>query len=143
MQTFIIYSQIYIALGALYLLFSILPQEYVKRHRAVGALHFQQISVKDKLLECLIYIIALPFAVVGWPFFLASDFWMIYQRISQKKVVRDKIEFGLVKADLKMLPLSVEEIEARERIRDPMGAVADLPFGFLNKKWERRRRWFY
>jgi hypothetical protein len=33
--------------------------------------------------------------------------------------------------------LSIEEIETAERVRDPMGAVPDLPFGHLNAAWRR------
>jgi hypothetical protein len=33
--------------------------------------------------------------------------------------------------------LSIEEIEAAERVTDPMGAVPDLPFGHLNAAWRR------
>ena len=31
--------------------------------------------------------------------------------------------------------LTVAEIEARERVSDPLGAVPDLPFGHLNTAW--------
>ncbi|WVM93015.1 hypothetical protein ULG90_02285 [Halopseudomonas pachastrellae] len=32
--------------------------------------------------------------------------------------------------------LTVAEIEARERVADPLGAVPDLPFGHLNTAWQ-------
>lgn len=32
--------------------------------------------------------------------------------------------------------LTVDEIEARERVSDPLGAVPDLPFGHLNTAWQ-------
>jgi hypothetical protein len=32
--------------------------------------------------------------------------------------------------------LTVAEIEARERVFDPLGAVPDLPFGHLNTAWQ-------
>lgn len=32
--------------------------------------------------------------------------------------------------------LTVDEIEARERVADPLGAVPDLPFGHLNTAWQ-------
>lgn len=31
--------------------------------------------------------------------------------------------------------LTIQEIEERERVIDPMGAVPDVPFGFLNSGW--------
>ncbi|CAK0768000.1 conserved hypothetical protein [Gammaproteobacteria bacterium] len=33
--------------------------------------------------------------------------------------------------------ISVEEIELQERVSDPLNAVPDLPFGHLNKAWNR------
>ncbi len=34
----------------------------------------------------------------------------------------------------------IEELEARERVVDPMGAVPDVPFGHLNVAWERLKQ---
>ena len=35
------------------------------------------------------------------------------------------------------LVMTVDEIEAAERVTDPLGAVPNLPFGHLNKAWRR------
>ena len=43
-------------------------------------------------------------------------------------------KFAVTEGDL-LEKLSVPEIEARERIVDPMGAVPDAPFGHLNVAW--------
>lgn len=48
-------------------------------------------------------------------------------------------EFAVGSGDL-LEPLSVEEIEQRERIFDPLGAVPDLPFGHLNAAWRKLLR---
>jgi hypothetical protein len=43
-------------------------------------------------------------------------------------------QFAVQPGDLLEL-LSVEEIEQREQVFDPLGAVAELPFGHLNDAW--------
>jgi hypothetical protein len=35
--------------------------------------------------------------------------------------------------------ITIEEVEQRERVFDPMGAVPDLPFGHLNAAWQKFR----
>ena len=43
-------------------------------------------------------------------------------------------QFAVERADL-LEPLSLQDIEQRERISDPLHAVPDLPFGHLNAAW--------
>ena len=43
--------------------------------------------------------------------------------------------FAVKRADL-LEKLTVEQIEARERVQDPLGAVPDLPFGHLHAAWK-------
>ena len=38
--------------------------------------------------------------------------------------------------------MSVGEIEEIERVNDPMGAVPDVAFGFLNPMWEKFKAGF-
>ncbi len=45
-------------------------------------------------------------------------------------------KFAITRNDLGE-QLTVQEIEERERVIDPMGAVPDVPFGFLNSAWLR------
>jgi len=44
-------------------------------------------------------------------------------------------QFAVERADL-LEPLSLPDIEQRERISDPLHAVPDLPFGHLNAAWK-------
>jgi hypothetical protein len=44
--------------------------------------------------------------------------------------------FAVGRGDL-LQRMSVEEIEQRERVVDPMGAVPDLPFGHLHAAWKK------
>ena len=43
--------------------------------------------------------------------------------------------FAVKRADL-LENLTVAQIEARERVQDPLAAVPDLPFGHLNAAWK-------
>jgi hypothetical protein len=43
--------------------------------------------------------------------------------------------FAVKRSDLQE-KLTVEQIEARERVQDPLGAVPDLPFGHLHAAWK-------
>ena len=43
--------------------------------------------------------------------------------------------FAVKRADL-LEKLTVAQIEARERVQDPLGAVPDLPFGHLHAAWQ-------
>lgn len=45
-------------------------------------------------------------------------------------------KFAITRNDLGQ-QLTVQEIDERERVIDPMGAVPDVPFGFLNSGWLR------
>ena len=45
-------------------------------------------------------------------------------------------KFAVGRRDL-VQQMSIQEIEACERVRDPMSAVPDLPFGHLNAAWQR------
>ena len=48
----------------------------------------------------------------------------------------DPIPEFAVTEDHLLESLTVAEIEARERVFDPLGAVPDLPFGHLNTAWQ-------
>lgn len=45
-------------------------------------------------------------------------------------------EFAVTRKDLQAA-LSIQEIEAREMVFDPLGAVPNVPFGHLNAEWVR------
>jgi len=72
---------------------------------------------------------------------LICSFWpyVIWLKIAQKWFTNPPIEekpFSVSHDDLRE-HLSFEEIEAAERVSDPLGAVPDLPFGHLHGAWER------
>ena len=65
-----------------------------------------------------------------WPVLL-----VLFLVIPQLESVDPIPEFAVTEDHL-LEPLAVAEIEARERIFDPLGAVPDLPFGHLNTAWQ-------
>lgn len=46
--------------------------------------------------------------------------------------------FAITRADL-IEPVGLAQIERRERVVDPLGAVPDAPFGFLHPAWMKFR----
>ncbi len=75
------------------------------------------------------------FAVVAifvlWPLFVVPA---IYDSVVQRLRARPKPAFKIVPRDLGQT-LSIEAVEAHERVEDPLGAVPALPFGHLNPAW--------
>jgi hypothetical protein len=74
-------------------------------------------------------------AVAAWPLlvgiFVRS--WWSGDHVAAPPVDRSLV---VTAADL-VEPLTVDAIESRERVSDPLGAVPDLPFGHLNPAWQR------
>ena len=74
--------------------------------------------------------------VVGWPvaiFMKVKD--MLGMDSDSGSSAGEQREFSVGRDDLQER-LSVEEIEAHERVTDPLGAVPALPFGHLNSAWK-------
>lgn len=72
--------------------------------------------------------------VVLWP----AAFYMKGKEVFGKKsksAREEKREFGVQRGHLQE-HLTVAQIEAREVVTDPLGAVPDLPFGHLNAAWK-------
>ena len=69
-------------------------------------------------------------------------FWPILLYFKAKEVIdRSRIGaepaeqvFAVTRADLRHR-VTVDEVEMQEKVVDPMGAVPDCPFGFLNAEW--------
>ena len=75
------------------------------------------------------------FAVVAifvlWPLFVVPA---IYEPIVRRLRVRPKPAFKILRRELGQA-VSIEAVEERERVEDPLGAVPALPFGHLNPAW--------
>ncbi len=81
-------------------------------------------------------LLAFVAVVVGWPvaiFMKVKD--MLGMDSYSGASAGEQREFSVGRDDLQER-LSVEEIEARERVIDPLDAVPALPFGHLNSAWK-------
>jgi hypothetical protein len=77
-----------------------------------------------------------------WLLYLVICPWVLlmHRQEAQTKDVFCNTQFGqglrLRREDL-LHEVRLEEVEATERVHDPLGAVSDLPFGHLNAAWNR------
>lgn len=80
---------------------------------------------------CIFYPVALCGAISVWPIF-------VYLRIKNwlfpTPPRQESKEFCIEHTDLRQ-QLTVEEIEAKEVVFDPLGAAPNVAFGHLNNKW--------
>ena len=80
-------------------------------------------------------LLAATLMVIAWP----SIPFMKYMDAREKKNREKRIEEAVFKirlSDLKEL-LSIEQIEVREIVKDPLGAVPDEPFGHFSRTWKK------
>ncbi len=83
----------------------------------------------------------LSLALVGT---LLVPFWPVLVFLKVKDLVFggpdrgpvEEPEFAVTRGDLQT-QLSIQEIETRERVLDPLGAAPNVPFGHLNSAWKR------
>ena len=75
---------------------------------------------------------------------LIVPFWPVIVFVKVKQIISaepdstatDKPVFAVARSEL-LEQLSIDEIEQREKVVDPLGAVPDLPFGHLNAAWKK------
>jgi hypothetical protein len=136
------YLYIYVGLGVLILVFMLI---YQWRHgqetpwrdlRRWDDLHGTQRSRwyrtrRDLLDPALTGVVVVMF----WPVAMVMQAREIQSLREQDRYRREQT-FTVLKANL-LHPVRLEEVEATERVHDPLGAVPDLPFGHLNAAWRR------
>lgn len=93
------------------------------------------LSRREAFLEkVLVPVLASVAAVLGWP--LALWFaWQSRQEGRRRIKRQEDAVFAIRKADL-LSHTQVAEVESMARVRDPLSAVPDLPFGHLNAAWQ-------
>jgi hypothetical protein len=79
-------------------------------------------------------VLAAAALVVVWPI---AIYMKVKEGFSKKSdsILEEEREFAVKRAYLKER-MTVQQIEAREVIDDPLGAVPNLPFGHLNAVWK-------
>jgi hypothetical protein len=106
----------------------------------------QPTSLKMRLANVVLIPLAIVFIFIPlWPLLISIEFnfpWHKFKFWTDKAarsvpwtLTDEEAEFKLSKADL-LQQLSLADIEANERVFDPLQAVPDLPFGHLNKAWQ-------
>jgi hypothetical protein len=89
----------------------------------------------DRLIDIVMFPLTAILAIVAWP--IAVYFKAQGIRSSHKRKADEEAKkFSIARVNL-MRQMAVEEIEQREHVTDPLGAVPDLPFGYLNAAWSQ------
>jgi hypothetical protein len=86
--------------------------------------------VRARVLAPVLTVIAM---VLFWP----AAWWMkCAELVNERRLAREREEaIFKVKPQHLLERLTVEEIEAREMVQDPLNAVPKVPFGHLNSVW--------
>lgn len=106
-------------------------------HRLSGILSFDpgrdKLWYRTMVIVVLVVIAGVLFA--AWPVLLII---VAKQALSTKSAttVREKREFAVTRSDLRE-HVTIAEIERREQVIDPLGAVPELPFGHLHAAWQK------
>ena len=132
----------YLVAGIIYLIVMVsfrsvpISKESEDLKKIVDEIHNKNQSYLSKLLDKIIApIIGVFLVVCFWPvviFFQLKDLYLSHVNYDLDD------EYKVRKSDL-INHLSIDEIESRERVHDPLGAVPELPFGHLNQAWKTFR----
>lgn len=110
-------------------------QKESDRLRELGrAINPDRRQLSLRLLEDFVLpVIAAVVMVALWP----TAFYMLFRTELDKRkaALWQKIQDFTVEGSYLKECLSVQEIESREMVEDPLGAVPQLPFGHLNGVW--------
>lgn len=91
---------------------------------------------RESLLDEFVLPLLAGIAILtAWPvviYFMAQGI-----RSSRKRKAEVEAQKFSVAMDNLVRQMTVEEIEQHEHVTDPMGAVPDLPFGYLNAAWSQ------
>ena len=96
----------------------------------------RQVSVGRWLQDnVLIPVLAITVFLVAWPALLP---WLLYQdHVEKNKKLTRLAPDQSVNASHLSAELSVQDVEDRELVIDPLGGAPEVPFGHLNPLWVR------
>ena len=97
--------------------------------RALG----KEKSIVDRVLNVLVYAIAIICIAIGWPLF---GIWAIFQSRKEAalEIERNKPDFDCAPEYL-VAKVNPVDAEIASYVIDPLWTVPPLPFGHLNKGW--------
>lgn len=90
---------------------------------------------RDKLIYLVMFPLTTSLFAVAWPVAIYFQVHGIYSS-RKRKAEEEAQKFSVARVNL-VRQMTVEEIEQHEHVTDPMGAVPDLPFGYLNAAWSQ------
>lgn len=93
----------------------------------------QKKSLVDRLLNILVYAIAVICIAFGWPLF---GIWTIFQyrKEAALEIERNKPDIDCLPEHL-VVKVDPHDAELASYVADPLGTVPPLPFGHLNQGW--------
>lgn len=107
---------------------------FERKSELLDAIYPERKTLRYRVLTGVVAPILTGVAMIAaWPVAIYMQGKMV--RDPRVRAPADRV-FAVNKKDL-LQQLTPQEIEARERITDPLGAVPDLPFGHLNAAWGR------
>ncbi len=89
------------------------------------------------ILLIIVPVIAATIAVLFWPVVIV---WIINNKLSARTYKNREIkepDVFKVKNEYLKEQISIEGVEALEMVKDPLGAVPEIPFGHLNSAWKK------
>lgn len=102
---------------------ALFPRRHTFRYHLIN-------HVTVPLISCVVVAITWPLAL-----FIKARMWLgLEDEDSCATKVALEPEFQILREHLHER-LSVEEVECRERVFDPLGAVPNIPFGYLHAQW--------
>lgn len=106
------------------------PSQFTKDLlRALG----KEKSIVDRLLNILVYAVAVICIAIGWPLF---GIWAIFESRKEAalEIERNKPDFDCLPEFL-VAQVNPVDAEIASYVIDPLETVPPLPFGHLNKGW--------
>ena len=138
------YLALYIAAGVIVLAVTLIQSRAdTKKHGEslgdqLNELKLQKASAWTRFADKVIVpALAGTLVILAWPIALMMMIKVVINSKGQEKMYGEK-EFVVSKRDL-LERLTIEQIEEREMIEDPLGAVPNKPFGHLNHAWQEYR----
>ena len=135
------YLVLYLAIGAITLALTLLQSRLEKKKRGpslsetMEELRLQKASTWQRIAHKIIVPVLAGIAIICvWPIAVVL---LVKNLIKPRhsKEVAEKQAFRVRQQDL-IEQLSIDEIEKRERVEDPLGGVPEEPFGHLWPAWQ-------
>ena len=100
----------------------------------LDAVNPERKTLRYRILNNVVVPVLAGVAVVAvWPVVIVMKIKEMFSKSAETPVEEEKA-FAVARGDL-LERMAIRDIEGREGVVDPMGAVPDLPFGHLNAAW--------